>query len=848
MTGPNARERILPRLIEDEMRESFLDYSMSVIVHRALPDVRDGLKPVHRRILYAMHELGLVPGRPYKKSATVVGDVLGKYHPHGDVAVYDSLVRMVQDFSLRYPLVDGQGNFGSVDGDPPAAYRYTEARLTRIAMTMLEDIDKNTVDFVPNFDDRLQEPTVLPARLPNLIVNGTSGIAVGMATNIPPHNLAETVEAINHLVDHPDASLKDLRKFIKGPDFPTGAIIYGREGIKECYEKGRGRMVLRARAVVEEKESTGKQQIVVTEIPYQVNKANLIAQIAELANDKKIDGISDIQDYSDREGMRVVIDLKRDAVPAVVLNQLYKHSQMQTTFGAIMLALVDGAPKEMNLKEILEHFIEHRHTVIVRRTEFELKRAQDREHILEGLKIAVDNIDEVVKIIRKSKDTPTADASLRKRFKLSEKQSAEILNMRLARLTALEITKLEDELKEVRKFIKECKEILGSKPRRLKILKEELSELAHGFGDERRTEIVADQGEFSIEDLIAEEDMVITVSHAGYIKRLPVSAYRRQRRGGRGVISAHTKEDDWVEHLFIASTHDYVMFFTQQGQCYWLKVHEIPQAARAARGKPIISCIAMKPDERLASLVPVREFSEDQYLLFATKQGVVKKTRLSEFGNPRSVGIRAINIEKGDELIDVQVTDGKNDIVLATHHGMSIRFHEKDVRYMGRTATGVKGIELDKKDQVIDMVVVRRKSTLLTVTEKGMGKRSELDEYRVQHRGGRGIITLKRAEKTGDIVALKEVLPGDELMMITKKGIMIRVPVEGIRISGRNTQGVKIMNLTAADLVVDVARVVKEEEGGDGEDDEGENGGPKPAGKAPGKPAKPKSGAKKKKK
>src|SRR6266576_3027811 len=768
MTAP-TRERILPRLIEDEMRESFLDYSMSVIVQRALPDVRDGLKPVHRRILYAMNELGLVPGRPYNKSA---------------------------------------------------------------------------VDFVPNFDDRLQEPTVLPARLPNLIVNGTSGIAVGMATNIPPHNLAEAVEAINHLVDHPDASIKDLRKFIKGPDFPTGAIVYGRDGIKECYEKGRGRIVLRARAVVEEKESSGKQQIVVTEIPYQVNKANLIAQIAHLANDKKLDGIADIQDYSDREGMRIVIDLKRDAVPAVVLNQLYKHTQMQTTFGAIMLALVDGAPKEMALKELLEHFIEHRHTVITRRTEFELKRAQDREHILEGLKIAVDHIDEVVKIIRKAKDVPTADAALRKSFKLSEKQAAEILNMRLARLTALEITKLEDELKEVRKFIKECKEILGSKPRRLKILKEELSELAHGFGDERRTEIVADQGEFSIEDLIAEEDMVITVSHAGYIKRLPVSAYRRQRRGGRGVISAHTKEDDWVEHLFIASTHDYVMFFTQQGQCYWLKVHEIPQAARAARGKPIISCIAMKPDERLASLVPVREFSEDQYLLFATKQGVVKKTRLSEFGNPRSVGIRAINIEKGDELIDVQVTDGRNDIVLATHHGMSIRFHEKDVRDMGRTATGVKGIELDKKDQVIDMVVVRRKSTLLTVTEKGMGKRSELDEYRVQHRGGRGIITLKRADKTGNIVALKEVLPDDELMMITKKGIMIRVPVEGIRISGRNTQGVKIMNMTAGDLVVDVARVVKEDEADDGEGDAEDGDAPRAPAKAKKAPAKAKAKAK----
>src|SRR2546429_171942 len=599
MTAP-TRERILPRLIEDEMRESFLDYSMSVIVQRALPDVRDGLKPVHRRILYAMHELGLVPGRPYKKSATVVGDVLGKYHPHGDIAVYDALVRMVQDFSLRYPLVDGQGNFGSVDGDPAAAYRYTEARLTRVAMTMLEDIDKNTVDFIPNFDDRLQEPTVLPAKLPNLIVNGAAGIAVGVATHITPPNLAETVNA------------------------------------------------------------------------------------------KKLEGISDLRDESDREGMRIVIELKRDAVPAVVLNQLYKHTQMQTTFGAIMLALVDGAPKEMTLKELLEHFIEHRHTVIVRRTEFELRRAQDREHILEGLKIAVDHIDEVVKIIRKSKDTPSADASLRKRFKLSEKQSAEILNMRLARLTALEITKLEDELKEVRKFIKECKEILGSKPRRLKILKEELSELAHGFGDERRTEIVADQGEFSIEDLIAEEDMVITVSHAGYIKRLPVSAYRRQRRGGKGVISAHTKEDDWLEHLFIASTHDYVMFFTQQGQCYWLKVHEIPQAARAARGKPIISCVAMKPDERLAALVPVREFSEDQFLLFATTQGVVKKTVLSEFGNPRAVGIRAINIEKGDALSDVQVTNGRNDIVLATRHGHSSRVHEHDARHGGRTATHAK--------------------------------------------------------------------------------------------------------------------------------------------------------------
>jgi len=833
MTAPNVRERILPRLIEDEMKESFLDYSMSVIVQRALPDVRDGLKPVHRRILYAMNELGLVPGRPYKKSATVVGDVLGKYHPHGDSATYEALVRMVQEFSLRYPLIDGQGNFGSVDGDSAAAYRYTEARLTRIAMAMLEDIDRNTVPFIPNFDGRLQEPVVLPSRLPNLIVNGSAGIAVGMATNIPPHNLAETVAAIEHLVDHPDATIKDLRKFIKGPDFPTGAIIYGRDGVKECYEKGRGRIVIRARATVEERESSGKQQIVVTEFPYQVSPERVLEQIRDLVLAKKLEGISDLRNESDREGIRVMIELKRDAVPLVVLNQLYMRTQMQVTFGAIMLALVDGAPKEMNLKELLEHFIEHRHTVITRRTQFELTRAQDREHILEGLKIAVDHIDEVIKIIRKAKDTPTADAALRKRFKLSEKQSAEILNMRLARLTALEVTKLEEELREVRKFIKECKEILASKPRRMKILKEELSELAAGFGDERRTEIVADQGEFSIEDLIAEEDMVITVSHEGYIKRLPVTAYRRQNRGGRGITAAHTKEDDWVEHLFIASTHDYVMVFTQSGHCYWLKVHEIPQAARAARGKPILSCVAMKTDERLAALVPVREFSEDEYLFFTTKKGVAKKTVLSEFGNPRSSGIRAINIEAGDELIDVQVTDGSNDIVLATRHGMSIRFHEKDVRDMGRTATGVKGIELDKKDFVIDMVVVRRKCTLLVVTEKGMGKRSELDEYRVQHRGGRGIITLKRAAKTGDIVALKEVMPDDELMMITKKGIMIRVPVEGIRVSGRNTQGVKVMNLTSGDLVVDVARVVKEDEEENGTADEDE-------------PAKPKARARKK--
>ena len=817
MTAPNQRERILPRLIEDEMRESFIDYSMSVIVSRALPDVRDGLKPVHRRILYAMNELGLVPGRAYKKSATVVGDVLGKYHPHGDMAVYDALVRMVQDFSLRYPLVDGQGNFGSVDGDGAAAYRYTEVRLTPIAVSLLDDIDRNTVDYVANYDDRLKEPTVLPARVPNLLVNGSSGIAVGMATNIPPHNLGEVAGAVTHLADNPDATVADLMKFIKGPDFPTGAYIYGREGLKECYETGRGRIVMRARAVVEEKESSGKSQIIVNEIPFQVNKARLVEQIAQLARDKKVEDISDLRDESDRDGMRVVIELKRDANAAVVLNQLYKHSQMQATFGAIMLALVDGQPKVMPLKELLQHFIDHRHDVIVRRTRFDLEQAESRQHLLEGMKIAVDHIDEVVEIIKKAKDVPAADAALRKKFSLSEKQSEAILNMRLARLTALEVDKLVEELKEVAKLIKELKSLLNSKPKRMELLKKELNELVKQFGDARRTEIVADQGDFSVEDLIAEEDMVITVSHSGYIKRIPVSTYRRQRRGGRGLNGMGTKEDDWVEHLFVASTHDYVLFFTQQGQLYWLKVYDVPQGGRAARGKPIVNLIGLKSDERIAAFVAVREFSDTKYIMFATAKGTVKKTVLSAYGNPRSTGLNAINIEEGDALIDVQMTDGTNDIVLATSEGMSIRFSEKDVREMGRATTGVRGIELEKDDVVIGMVVIRRDATLLAVTEHGLGKRSELSEYRVQHRGGKGIITLKRTEKTGRIVALKEVLPEDELMMITRHGIIIRVPVGGIRVIGRNTQGVKVMNLESGDSVVDVTRVVKEEEGGEEE-------------------------------
>jgi len=828
MTAPNNRERIVSRLIDEEIKESFINYSMSVIVSRALPDVRDGLKPVHRRVLYAMNELGLVPGRPYKKSATVVGDVLGKYHPHGDVSVYDALVRMVQDFSLRYPLVDGQGNFGSVDGDSAAAYRYTEARLMALATELLSDIDKNTVDFSPNFDDRLQEPKVLPAGFPNLMVNGSSGIAVGMATNIPPHNLREVVNAVVHLIDNPDATPGDMRKFIKGPDFPTGGYIYGRQGIKDYQDTGRGRIVMRARAVIEEKESSNKSQIVVTEIPYQVNKSKLVEQIAALHSDKKVEGLSDLRDESDRDGMRIVIELKRDAIPRVVLNQLYKHSQMQATFGVINLALVPDAhsgqlvPKVMPIKELLEHYITHRHDVIVRRTQFDLDKALEREHILEGLKIAVDNIDEVIKLIRKAEDTPQASGQLQRRFKLSEKQADAILNMRLAKLTGLEREKLEEELGEVRGQIKDFRAILASRDRRMKILKDELQQIAAKFGDDRRTEITSDEGEFTIEDLIAEEDMVVTVSHSGYIKRTSVTTYKKQRRGGRGNNGQALKDEDFIEHLFIASTHDYILFFTDDGRCYWLKVHEIPQAGRAAKGKAVVNLINVSADTTISAMVPVREFSESQYLLFATRQGTVKKTALSQYANPRATGIKAIKIEPDDQLIDVQVTSGNNDIVLATQHGLSIRFHEQDVREMGRDTTGVKGVELREGDVVKGMVVIKREATLLVVTEKGMGKCSPIDEYRVQKRGGKGIITLNRTDKTGDVVALKEVLPDDELMLITKHGVVIRMPVKGIRVSGRNTQGVKLVNLDEGDRVCDVARVVIEddEQGGEDEGDE----------------------------
>jgi DNA gyrase subunit A len=819
-TNAPFEQKILPRLIEDEMRESFIDYSMSVIVQRALPDVRDGLKPVHRRILYAMHESGLGPTRPFKKSATVVGDVLGRYHPHGDTAVYDALVRMVQDFSLRYPLISGQGNFGSIDGDSAAAYRYTEARLSQLATEMLADIDKETVDFAPNFDDRLLEPTVLPAKVPNLLVNGSSGIAVGMATNIPPHNLREVTDACVHLIDNPECTIEDLRAFVRGPDFPTGGLVYGGDGIHEAYETGRGRVVMRARAEIEEREG-GRERIVVTEIPFMVNKSRMIETIAELVRDKKIEGISDLRDESDRDGMRVVIELKRDVIPQIVLNQLYKHTQMQSTFGVIMLALVGGVPRVLNLKEMLYHFVEHRHVVVVRRTQFELNKALEREHILEGLKIAVDNIDEVIRIIRGSDTTDEAGERLRERFGLSERQSDAILNMRLAKLTGLEIEQLEAELSEVRATIADLRDILASRERRLTIIKDELREVADKYGDERRTEILGEGGNFSIEDLIADEEMVITVSHAGYIKRVPADTYRMQGRGGRGIAGMGTKEEDWVEHLFLASTHDYLMFFTREGQCYWLKVHQIPPGGRASRGKPIVNLLNMEPGEKIAALVPVRGFSHDRSLIFATRRGVVKKTTLSAYGNPRVTGINAINILDGDELIDVQLADGGCDVVLATREGMAIRFHETDVREMGRATTGVRGISLADEDVVIGMVVLKPGTTLLVVTERGMGKRTETDEYRLQRRGGKGVINVRTTAKAGKVVAIKEVVPGDELMVITRAGIVNRQSVDGIRVIGRNTQGVRLVNLDAGDVVMDVARVLNEDDvPGDGSGEE----------------------------
>jgi DNA gyrase subunit A len=800
-------ERIEQRLLEDEMRESFIDYSMSVIVQRALPDVRDGLKPVHRRILYAMHELGLAPNRPYKKSATVVGDVLGKYHPHGDSAVYDSLTRMVQDFSLRYPLVDGQGNFGSIDGDSAAAYRYTEARLESLATEMLSDIDRSTVDFVPNFDDRLQEPVVLPSLPPNLLINGSSGIAVGMATNIPPHNLREVIGAIEVLIENPEASIDDLMEHVKGPDFPTAGLVYGLDGIRDAYTEGRGRVVIRARAHFEERPNVG-ERIVVTEIPFMVNKSRLIEQIAQLVRDRRTEDIADLRDESDRDGIRIVIDLKRDAIPQIVLNQLYKHTQMQSTFGVIMLALVDGVPKVMNLKEILQHFIDHRHEVVVRRSEHDLAAARAREHILQGFKIAVDNIDEVVAIIRGSDDAPQAAERLIERFALSREQADAILGMRLSRLTGMEHLKLEEELATVRSDIEGLEELLGSRELRMQLIRTELGQLVDRYGDERRTEIVGAAASFRAEDLIADEEMVITISHEGYIKRIPPDTYRQQRRGGRGIAGMSTKEEDWVEHLFLANTHDYLLVITARGQLYWLEVHEIPSASRVSRGKPIVNLLDIEKDEQIASIVRVREFSDDQYLFFATQNGLVKKTSLAAYGNVRSVGINAINIVDDDRLIDAQLTEGDNDVLLATRKGKSIRFAESDAREMGRATRGVRGISLARGDAVVGMVVVRREGSVLTVSRLGMGKRTPVDEYRTQRRGGKGLINLRLTPKTGEVIAVKEVTDDDELMLVTRAGVINRQHASEIRVIGRNTQGVRLVSLDEGDEVVDVARIL----------------------------------------
>lgn len=807
-----TNEKIIPVDIEDEMKGSYIDYSMSVIVSRALPDVRDGLKPVHRRVLYAMNDLGLAPNRPYKKSARVVGEVLGKYHPHGDTAVYDTIVRMAQDFSLRYTLVDGQGNFGSLDGDSPAAMRYTEVRLTRVAEEMLRDLEKNTVNFTPNFDDTLQEPTVLPANIPNLLINGASGIAVGMATNIPPHNLSEVIDGIIAMIDDRNIDNEKLMKYIKAPDFPTGGIIYGYDGVREAYKTGRGKITLRAKATIE----TGKndrQSIIVSEIPYQVNKASLIEKIAELVREKKIDDIAGVNDESDRDGMRIVIDLKRDANASVVLNNLYKLTQMQTTFGIIMLALVDGRPQVLQLRDMLHHFIEHRNEVVVRRTKFDLDAAEKRAHILEGYIIALDNIDPIIKLIKASKDVETAKQGLMKKFKLSEIQAQAILDMRLQRLTGLERKKIEDEYKETIKLINKLKAILGSKQLQLQIIKEELLAIKEKFGDKRRTEIVMKQTEFKIEDMIAEEDVVITISHAGYIKRFPVSGYRRQSRGGKGVTGAAAREEDFIEHMFIASTHNYILFFTDKGKCYWLKVFEVPEGGRTSKGKAITNLIAKEPDENIAAFLSVREFNDKQFVFFVTEQGQMKKTSLTEFSNPRRNGIAAISLDKKDLLCDVKLTDGTHDIIIGTHEGIAIRFPESEVRAMGRGASGVRAIRLEKGDKVIGAVALKRlKTTLLVATENGYGKRSELEEYRVSHRGGKGIATLRATEKTGKMIAIKEVQDTDDVVVVTSSGMVIRQSAKDIRVSGRNTSGVRLIKLEEKDKVTAIAIVTSEDE------------------------------------
>lgn len=804
------REDIVKVYIEDEVKRSYLDYAMSVIIGRALPDVRDGLKPAQRRILYAMHELGLAHNRPFKKSATVVGEVLGKYHPHGDIAVYETLVRMAQDFSLRYPLIEGQGNFGSIDGDAPAAYRYTEARLSELAGELLRDLEKETVDFAPNFDGRLKEPKVLPAAFPNLLINGASGIAVGMATNIPPHNLSELIDGLVALIDDPELDLEDLMKSIEGPDFPTGGVIVGKEGIKEAYKTGRGKIVVRGKVRIEEGKS-GKDKIIITEIPYQVNKTALIERIALLVREKKITDVSDLRDESDRDGMRIVLELKRDANPEIVINQLYKFTPLQETFGVILLVLVDNVPKILNLKELCQQFLDFRYEVVQRRTKFELKQAEDRAHILEGLKIALNHIDKIIALIKSAKDPEIAKQELMRRFKLSEIQAQAILDMKLARLTNLEQKKINEEYLELIKTIARLKNLLASKRATMALIKEELQTLKKRFGDNRKTDISKGKvEELNIEDLIAEEDVCVIITHRGYIKRMPISAYRRQNRGGVGRTGVEVSETDFVEGLITAKTLDYILFFTNKGKCYWLKVFEIPEGTYQAKGRPIVNLLELEKDERITSYVPVREFNKNQNIFMVTEQGTVKKTSLEEFSNPRKKGIIAINLETGDQLIDTFITSGKDEIMLVTKNGQALKFSEKDVRQMGRNAAGVRGIKLNKKDAVINGSTVKQDQSLLIVTTKGYGKRCDYKAFPIRRRGGKGVIAGKITEKSGELVCAKAVSEKDEAIVITKNGTVLRLKLADVREQGRATIGVKLIQIKEDDYVVDVAPIPNE--------------------------------------
>ena len=806
------RETIESVNIEDEMQKSYIDYAMSVIIGRALPDVRDGLKPVHRRILFAMNELSNYWNKPYKKSARVVGDVIGKYHPHGDTAVYDTIVRMAQGFSLRYPLVDGQGNFGSIDGDSPAAMRYTEIKMERISAEMLNDIEKETVEFGPNYDDSLKEPLLLPAKIPNLLINGSSGIAVGMATNIPPHNLNEIITGIIALIDNPEITIKGLMKFVKGPDFPTAGFIYGKEGIKSAYETGRGRIQMRAKAIIEKNPKNDRDSIIVNELPYQVNKAKLVGKIAELVRDKKIEGISDLRDESDRDGIRVVIELKKEAITQVILNKLYKQTQMQETFGVIMLALDRYQPKVMDLKTLLGKFVQFRKEIVTRRTEFDLKKTKEKAHILRGLKIALNSLDEVIKLIKKAATPKEAQEKMIAKFKLDEIQAKAILDMKLQRLTGLERQKILDELKELEDRIQWLTFVLGSEQEIFKIIKDELREIQDKYGDERRSEIIEVTQDISIEDMIVEEDMVVTISNTGYIKRNPVSLYRAQRRGGRGIKGMSVKEEDYIKDLYIATTHEYLLFFSDIGRVYWLKVHAIPQFGRASKGTSIVNLLQLQKEEKIAAVVPVKEFEEDRFLVMSTRNGIIKKTPLMAFSNPRSTGIIALTIDKGDQLIGVKHSDGKRKIFLGTENGMAILFDEKQIRPIGRSGRGVRGITLKKEDRVVSMEVIGDKATALTITENGFGKRTESSEYRVQSRGGIGVINIKCTARNGKVMSIKIVSGEDQLMVITSDGNIIRMKVSEISTIGRNTQGYRIVSLKENTKIVDMARVVEKEE------------------------------------